>query len=157
MLKVNIFRVSEDQVVCSRYLSDRLLSEAGEQAARILSTAMWLNYSEGPFPAGDTSNPCVIWAAESKLNYHWLLMYFKAIIDEHKQRFTTDHKCASLYYHLVGGCSVCPAKNSTKPVVIAGRYNKMPVHAAYRKYLTDRFLFNNSKCTLYKQEVGNNA
>jgi len=93
---VNIFKTSEDPDICARDLDSKRLIKMILETAQLLSTAMYKTGGTGPYRLTHANHPCSVWAAESDLNYRWLINYFVSLNKEYTLRYKRTHKSFSL-------------------------------------------------------------
>jgi len=93
---MNIFKTNENPDICARDLDSKRLIKMILETAQLLSTAIYKTGGTGPYRLTHASHPCSIWAAESDLNYRWLVTYFISLNKEYTLRYGRTHKSFSL-------------------------------------------------------------
>ena len=122
-------------------LDDKRVVKMCVETAQILSTVMHMyGRPDAPYKSTHKNHPCVLWAAESQVNYAWLVRHFMALLDEYTGRYGRVHKCeqyTNVFLSVISHSASClgvPAEfaNCTP-------YKDMETHQAYQMYLNDRW------------------
>lgn len=93
---MNIFVTSMCPIESARVLDDKRVIKMTLESTQLLSNVLHSIDNNGPYKKTHWNHPCSIWAKESKLNYIWLLMHFKALCNEYTFRYNKTHKCEQL-------------------------------------------------------------
>lgn len=85
---MNIFAVHNCPEQSARMLNDKHIPKMPTESAQILSTVVskYMQYDLGYRPT-HANHPNVLWAAESRSNFIWLIKHAEAMLDEHVRRF----------------------------------------------------------------------
>jgi hypothetical protein len=145
---MNIFAVSNCPRECAQFLDDKRVVKMCLETAQILSTALRLNGYEGDnvYKKTHQKHPVVLWAAETRLNFLWLIEHLQALCSEYTRRYGKNHKCESMILDFLLLADIIPqgfqtpfancAANQTKGI----SYKHVEdVNMAYRLYLNDRW------------------
>jgi hypothetical protein len=135
---VNIFATSACPTACAEYLDDKRVIKMALESVQILSSALWTLRAEGPYRPTHTSHPCVLWAAESRENYLWLLRHAEALGAEYTMRFGRVHKSMDHIGYLRDMAYVVPGWPMTE-FVNCTPHKGMSVHNAYVKTLREKW------------------
>jgi len=141
---VQIFVLDLDQKKCAMYHNDKNLIKACLETAQILSGAIWRNGGEGPLKSGWLNHPTVIWAAQSRANYLWLVKLLKCLLVEFEIRYKHSHKYAEdadFVPNLEKLLWKMPIEKATNFPLVMPEYCKVGEDAvlSYRNYyLTDK-------------------
>lgn len=90
---MNIFVTSLDPVESAQNLDIKRVNKMLIESYQVLSTALHKNGAEPFYRVTHQNHPCVIWAAESSLNYQWLLRHAVALSDVYTSVSDKIHKC----------------------------------------------------------------
>lgn len=85
---MNIFILDLDPGKAAEYHCDKHVVKMVLETAQMLSTI-----SGGPYKATHAAHPCTKWAAETNMNYRWLVRLGQALAAEYTFRYGKVHKC----------------------------------------------------------------
>lgn len=145
---MQIFVTSKCPKVCAMSLDDKRVVKQCLETAQILSTALKLHGCTdlNLYKKTHQNHPCVKWAAETRLNYYWLLEHFQALLSEYSERYGKTHACSKLLTTFLKHVSKIPRGPQTPFVNCASNnslgicYKHVPnVCLAYQLYLNDRW------------------
>lgn len=145
---MNIFVTHEDPRVSAINLDDKRVIKMTLESAQMLCTALHEHGAShlAKYKPTHKNHPCNVWCRETRSNYGWLLMHFRALFDEYTFRTGKIHKSSELYDDLVKGAKYIPADHLTPFVNCAARQDMnicykhiFDVTEAYQLYLADRW------------------
>ena len=114
-IKINIFILDKDPVNAAQMQCDKHIVKMPLESAQMLSTAhrvldgsvekrpsksgkrildYWVHpeYDDTLYRVCHKNHPCTQWTMESKSNYDWHYMHFKALSVEYRKRYDRTHK-----------------------------------------------------------------
>ena len=91
---MNIFAVHPEPLPAARSLCDQHVVKMAIESFQILSTVCRQQGMEAPYKATHGRHPCVLWAAETRQNYDWLLRHGIGLVLEYKRRYQKQHGTA---------------------------------------------------------------
>lgn len=155
---MNIFFVSDCPKECARHLDDKRVVKMVLETAQMLSTAINELGGKAPYKSTHVNHPSNKWVRESRGNYEWLLKHFYALCDEYTARYNKIHSCDKYRSFFRSEMPQFKRKCMTDKPNCAGNaslgisYKDVEdIHAAYRCYLSDRWMMDKRKPTWYKQ------
>jgi hypothetical protein len=95
---MNLFILHEEPEIAAEYHCDKHVVKMIIEASQILSTVMHNKGLTGPYKPTHANHPCTLWAAESKLNFSWVLRYQRQLGVEFTRRYYKKHKCSELSF-----------------------------------------------------------
>ena len=146
---MNIFVTHEDPRISAINLDDKRVVKMVLESAQMLCTALHEHGAShlAKYKPTHKNHPSNVWCRETRLNYGWLLMHFKALADEYTYRTGKVHKSyRELYSDLVKGANYIPYGKLTPYANCAARKDMnidykhiTDVPKAYKLYLADRW------------------
>lgn len=137
---MNIFRTDESPEACAAALDDLRLGKMLIETAQILCSAVHLNSptTVTSYKPTHLRHPCVIWAAQSRENFNWLLKHGITLAAEWQYRRGRVHASATIIRwatHQSGNLpdSFPSASPNCTP------HPDLPLHEAYRQTLNDKW------------------
>jgi len=145
---MNIFITSPCPIQSAAFLDSKRTIKMILESAQMLSTTLRLFGKSAPYRPTHINHPCTLWVRKSRQNYMWLVLHFKALCEKYTSFSGKTHKCQQFLDHFLKNAELLPyigltefancAKNKVKGV----DFTNLPVHEAYRKYLSKRFLMD---------------
>lgn len=90
---MNIFILSLDPKEAARFHCNKHVVKMVVESAQIMCSALTINgISSDCYRSTHSHHPCVLWAAKSTGNFHWLYQLFIALCDEYNKRYGRIHK-----------------------------------------------------------------
>lgn len=89
---MNIFVLHENPLRAAHLLCDQHVVKMFTESCQILCTVAHMVGVEAPYKPTHRHHPCVKWAAESFMNYSWLIAHALGQESEYRVRFGKDHK-----------------------------------------------------------------
>lgn len=90
---MNIFILDLNPEIAASYLCDKHLVKMPLEAAQIMcSVRHKLGLENSSYKPTHINHPCVNWAAESYMNYHWLFAHGVSICDWYRHVYNKHHK-----------------------------------------------------------------
>ena len=146
---MNIFATDIDPVKSAKALDNKRVIKMVLESAQMLCTALHLNGAShlAKYKKTHQNHPSNVWVRETRSNYEWLLIHFKALCDEYTLRNGgKTHATSLLYNDLAAGAQFIKAGPLTTIANCAARkdlgidYKHIKdVHLAYRFYLIKRW------------------
>lgn len=136
---MNIFYLSKHPTIAAGYHCDKHVVKMVLETTQILSTAQHLvNGEYKPYKPTHASHPCVLWAAETRTNYLWLIQLGLALAKEYHNRYGKTHACLEhlnkLFFKTPKELSF-PASGATPPAqCMPAQYCQADPVEAYRAY-----------------------
>lgn len=152
--QVNIFITDEDPRVSAINLDDKRVIKMVLESAQMLCTALHQHGAShlAQYKQTHVNHPSNVWCRQTRTNYGWLLMHFRALLDEFQYRRNKPHKCEQMYDDLVVGAQHIPAGGLTPYANCAARADMgisykhiADITEAYKMYLTDRWALDTLK------------
>lgn len=100
---MNIFYLDQDPNLCAQMMVDKHVVKMILETAQLLSTAHHVldNSTNGElYKKTHVNHPSSKWARESRANYNWLYLHFRALLNEYQYRYGKVHASARLNVHL---------------------------------------------------------
>lgn len=146
---MNIFASDACPIRSAVVLDDKRLVKMILESAQMLGTIFNEAGVEHPYrlSAGHANHPCTVWVRTSFGNVEWLMSHVCALELEYQRRFNRSHRSfRTLPEAFDRYCVITTHRTAlTRPVNAARRrdlnldFTHMPVHDAYRAYLTARW------------------
>lgn len=141
---MNIFAIDDNTKTCALALDDKRLVKMVLETAQMLSGAMNIHGTAGPYRPTHLGHPCTVWVSATQGNYQWTLNLFQELLSEYTFRYGRQHKCRELYevfdffsrHGLNDGLGRTTFANCTI-------YKDKEVISAYKDYL--RYKWDNDK------------
>lgn len=131
---MNIFVLDENLKKCARYHCDKHVIKMILESAQILCSVLWLCGIEAPYRTTHANHPCVLWAAASLANWHWLKELARELNTEYQHRFKKkNHKS----FDVIMGLQEPPLPDfglTPHPLVMPKCYHRAEVVNSYRIY-----------------------
>jgi len=89
---MNIFAVDQDPVAAAQALHDQHVVKMVLESAQMICTIVRKFGHDTPYKPTHAHHPCVVWAARSNRNAHWLYRHAMALCTEYTHRFGRRHK-----------------------------------------------------------------
>jgi hypothetical protein len=111
---MNIFVLDESPMVAATYHCDRHVVKMVLETAQILCSAASLNGSRNtPYKPTHLKHPCVLWAAETRGNYRWLVSLGLELGNEYYRRYGKVHKSHEVIRQMARDDGFLPNKPRT--------------------------------------------
>lgn len=153
---MNIFASSSCPVESATVLDDRRLNKMITESIQMMATALWkhnapvaaipLNLGGDLYAETHKKHPCSIWVAETAANFIWLMNHAGSMCAEYRARHG-KHQAGLKNLERMwneNASQYLPAGELT-PFANCTPYKDMDVHAAYKKYLMDKWTNHNPK------------
>lgn len=151
---MNIFATDKCPIKSAQNLDDKRVIKMTLESAQMLCTALHMHNAShlARYKPTHSNHPSNVWCRETRMNYGWLLMHFKALATEYTYRTGKSHKSFELFPDLLAGAEYIPEGPLTEIVNCAARadmnisYKHLDdVYEAYKLYLTDRWALDKLK------------
>jgi hypothetical protein len=156
---VNLFATSLNPTESAQALDDKRVGKMLMECCQMLSVAakMWWPIEDQDFiPLYESSDaftrgmayknhPCTIWVRSSRANYDWTIAHAWALLDEYIYRFGKSHASGDrlMFLEKQRDCVIdgelLPFANCARNAGRGVDFTHLPVHEAYRAYLTERW------------------
>lgn len=139
---MNIFVLDSCPVKAAQSQCDKHIVKMPLESAQMLSTAHRVldgnEYADrvGLYKSAYVNHPCSKWCRESRENYRWLYIHYRALIEEYEYRYKKQHGCRALLGPLALIPTGCPSADLTPPpqAMPASIRIEGNAVAAYRNY-----------------------
>jgi len=126
---MNIFVLDEDPREAAQMQCDKHVVKMVLETAQILSTV-----NGGPYKPTHQRHPCVLWAAQARDNYAWLVEHGLALAQEYAERYRKVHKSTAVIRQLEQPRTTLPTGSTPFVQCMPEGFRGEDPVEAYRKY-----------------------
>lgn len=95
---MNIFATDRCPAISAENLDDKRVVKMILESAQMLSTAMYMRGSVGPYKPVHRNHPCTKWVTEDRTDNsaNWLIYHMEFLCDIYTEVYNRQHKCELL-------------------------------------------------------------
>lgn len=156
---MNLFVTDSDPVKCAHALDDKRVGKLLMECNQMLGLAVkehWPIKQMSQLSAHEgvgklikgrayVNHPVSIWVRASRRNFEWTVAHARELASEFKMRYGGDHASAARteyafqFKNLIPAGEMTPFQNSARHEGKGLDFSHLPIHEAYRTYLSTRW------------------
>lgn len=145
---MNVFATYDSPWACAEALDDKRVVKMTLETTQLLCTALHAYGKKVPYKPTHLKHPITLWALQEP-SMAWLIQHGYALCHEYTHRYGKQHACQKVLERIERHVPRC---RITRHFVNAARHRSLeldfthlPVHEAYRAYLSARWISDKRK------------